>query len=50
VSNITTSGNIWAGMVIYTYAQYYTGGCNNVALTDGNGKLKWLEIRRQITS
>jgi len=46
VSNITTSGDILAGMVIYTYEQYYTGGCNNIALTEGNGKLKWLEIKR----
>jgi hypothetical protein len=46
VSNITTSGNVWAGMVIYTYGQYYTGECNNIALTDGNGKLKWLNMRR----
>ena len=39
---LSTSGNIGAGMAIYTYGQYYTGGCNNIALTDGNGKLKML--------
>jgi hypothetical protein len=32
------------GIVIYIYRQYYTGGCNNIALTDGNGKLKWLNM------
>jgi hypothetical protein len=46
VSNITTSGNVWAGIVIYIYGQYYTGGFNNITLTDGNGKLKWLKMRR----
>jgi len=40
VSNITTSDNIWIVIVIDTYGQYYTGECNNIALTDGNGKLK----------
>ena len=30
MSNITTSGNIGAGMAIYTYGQYYTGGCGEL--------------------
>jgi len=29
-------------MVIYTYGQYYIGRCNNMALAEGNGKLKML--------
>ena len=50
MSNITTSDNVWAGMVIYTYGQYYTRECNNIALIDGNGKIKWLKMRKKITS
>ena len=42
MSNITTSGNIWVRMVICTYGWYYTGGCNNIVLTEGNGILKML--------
>jgi hypothetical protein len=28
--------------LIYAYGQYYAGGCNNIAFTEGNGKLKML--------
>ena len=36
VNNITTSGNTWAGMAVFTYGKFYTGGCDNIALTGTN--------------
>ena len=36
LSNITTSDNAWAGMAVFTHGQYYTGGCDDIALTGTN--------------
>ena len=30
MSNKTNSGNIWTGVAIYTYGQYYTGECGEL--------------------
>ncbi|MCA9759200.1 MAG: right-handed parallel beta-helix repeat-containing protein, partial [Candidatus Eisenbacteria bacterium] len=39
LSNLTTSGNAWGGLAIYTYGRYYTGGSNNVVLVSGGNSL-----------
>ncbi|PKO15858.1 MAG: hypothetical protein CVU39_10070 [Chloroflexi bacterium HGW-Chloroflexi-10] len=36
VSNVTTSGNAWGGMAIYTYGRYHPGGSDNIVLSGTN--------------
>ena len=36
VANITTSGNAWGGMAVYTMGNVHTGGSDNVTLTGTN--------------
>jgi len=36
VDNLQTSGNAWAGVGIFTYGQYYTGGSDNITFTGLN--------------
>jgi len=36
VDNLQTSGNAWAGVGIFTYGQYYTGGSDNITFTGSN--------------
>lgn len=35
LSNLTTSGNAWGGLAIYTQGTYFTGGSDGVVLTPG---------------
>lgn len=46
LENITTSGNAWGGVAIYTYGRYYTGGSSGIALigTNSFGELAQLYI------
>ncbi len=36
VRNVTTSGNAWGGLAIYTYGRYYTGGSDGVKIIGSN--------------
>jgi hypothetical protein len=36
LQNITTSGNAWGGVAIYTWGLFHTGGSNNISLTGVN--------------
>lgn len=36
LKDITTSGNAWGGIAIYTWGRYYTGGSANITLTGVN--------------
>ncbi|MCD6163719.1 MAG: right-handed parallel beta-helix repeat-containing protein [candidate division Zixibacteria bacterium] len=42
INNMTSSGNAWGGIGIFTYGHFYTGGSDNITLTETNNLADYL--------